>query len=129
MHAFKFLTNGTIDRLEFPSPIKFEDLSLSMANPTYPHDFHLWAAEDRLFFLLHLDNDFHDDYVKTLLPLNQAIQKYFSNSGFVGDALLIKLTDDDNIYEEEWDHTPLEKFELMLGEDSPFAMCFPKDHE
>ena len=49
---------------------------------------------------MHTDNG--GNLTKSLLPLNLALRKYFPNSPFVGDILVVHINEDDTLLPGDW---------------------------
>lgn len=119
-HYYHLGSDGTVQkRVAKPSDVSLEDISIKSLNPKYKGDvyMHCVSDENNLFMLMHDDNDFHENLAKSRLHLNLALQKYFPNSRYVGDMILVMSDDDDHITKKEWNVDILREYELYDGKD------------
>ena len=100
--------------------LKLGEIPISFLNPTYNCDIYMNCVSDdkNIFLLMHKDNDFRANLKKSILPINQALKKYYPNSKYVGDMLLVMSDTDDRIIQGHWDHSILLNYELLTKEDN-----------
>ncbi len=69
--------------------------------------------------LMHQDNDFERNLVKSELPINKALCKFFPTSPYVGEMILLKTTipeddekDDYFLVQGNWSYKVMRKYEM-----------------
>jgi len=66
---------------------------------------------------MHKDNDSPSNLKKSTFHVNQALKKYYPNSKYVGDMLLVMSDTDGYIIQGHWEHNILFNYELLTKED------------
>lgn len=112
MHYYHLSTDVTIKKIKIQNNTSSQDLTIDNLNENYSGDVYFHAIDDDLFLLMHDDNDFLGNLKRNSLPINLALRKYFPNSEFVGDMLLIKSDDNDMLLMEDWDINILLDYKL-----------------
>lgn len=118
MAAHLLLVDGTVKRKKFPS-IRVDEIRLVDLNPEYsshpggtkpgvqpnaPLEKGVYMMNlDDYFIVMHEDNDDFGEKRSTELPVNQALRKYFPSSPYVGNILVVKADDADNLVPDEFD--------------------------
>lgn len=119
-HYYHLGIDGTIQkRVAKPSEVTPEDFTIKSLNPKYKGDVYMQCVSDvnNIFLLMHDDNDFPENLAKSHLHINQALQKYYPNSRYVGDMILVISTDDDQITSKDWNVEILREYELYDGKE------------
>ncbi|AYV85875.1 MAG: hypothetical protein Solivirus1_32 [Solivirus sp.] len=122
-----FATDGKITKVESERK-ELDDFKLKELNKCYKRHYrgelHLIFISPEIFILAHCENDFPEDFAKSDLPVNRALQIYFPNSNIKGDVILVKfLVDengdsDDSLFQGEWS---LDELKLYKAVDSQFG--------
>lgn len=119
-YYYHLSSDGTAQRrVAKPSEVTLEDISIKSLNPKYKGDvyMHCISDEENIFLLMHDDNDFQENLGRSHLYVNRALQKYFPNSHYVGDMILVISDDNDRITSKEWNIEILRKYVLEDWED------------
>lgn len=116
--GYLFSVDGKITSVSFKSGKTCDDITPSILGKEYRDEPSLYmkAIPEDLFLMMHEDNDFFENYQKSPLEVNQALRKYFPNSPFKGNVLLVRLDDDDLIV-GGWSHSILKKFKMGYVDD------------
>lgn len=119
MKFFRFLANGTIETVLHMRALKIDEIPLTLLNSTYKRPVYIYciSKDTNVFFLMHNDNSLPDNLTKSPLPVNQAVKRYFPDSRYVGDILLVATDDNNKIIRENWDHCILLNYELVTVEE------------
>ena len=112
-----FTTEGEIIRIFLEGVEKADDLKPSILGKDYADQpsMYLFGFPDNYFLFMHEDNDFLENYKASSLKVNTAIQRYFPNSPFKGNLLLVKIDEDDYLQGGSWWSSVLRKY--VLGYD------------
>lgn len=113
--GYHFSTDGQISKISLPKKIKnCNDLPASILGPAYEdqESMHMFALPDDYFLMMHEDNDFERNYLKSKLPINQALQKYFPCSPYKGNIVLIRVDEDDLLKGGRWSDSVLRKYKM-----------------
>lgn len=130
MFGYLFPIKGPITKIKL-SATTSENINPSCLGPEYEDEPSLCmkGLPDDFFLMMHEDNDGFKTYQKSDLPINISLQKYFPNSPFKGNILLVKVDEDDNIVGGKWTHRVLKKYKLgyIAGQKVNDPIAIPKE--
>jgi hypothetical protein len=109
--GYLFSAEGEITKVKL-SQTTVDDLPASIIGYEDQPSMYCESFPENFFLMMHEDNDFPKNYKKSKLPINKALRLYFPNSPYKGNALLIKLTDDDAIAKGNWSYSRLKQFRM-----------------
>lgn len=118
--GYHFSTNGQITKVKLPPKVRnCNDLPASILGPEYEDQdsMYMVSLPDDYFLMMHEDNDFEKKYKKSKLPINKALRKYFPNSPYKGNVVLVRVDEDDLLKGGKWTDAVLRKFQMGYIED------------
>ena len=114
MSYLRLHSDGKIESVKVKNIINISEIEVTEINPSYTKDIYMHCLANDLFLLMHDDNDFWKNLKSSQLPINLALKKYFPNSIYVGDMILVKVDQEEMICKRRLKETVLKKYELSF---------------
>ncbi len=125
---YHFGVEGEIKKHAESKKKRMDNFKLKELNKEYKYallvgsPLHLMSISEQIFILCHKDNDGRENFLRSTLPINKALQVYFPDSNIRGDVILIKIyrdengDSDDTLLLEDWSLEELRDYEEFMHE-------------
>lgn len=127
MHYYKLTVEDLIILVKTKSSLFYKNIDVKLLSNEYEGYTFLVRLSAKFYLAMHKDNE---DPIRSKLPKNRTLQRFFPESNFVGDMLLIKVDEDGYLVKSDWDVYSLRKFVMLTYESyiTGWSASFIKDY-